>query len=127
MGPNDPFEQVSMTKGFPHYAASSSDEEQQQGAQQTTLSSTSGGPAYPPYKAPDVAFKLSEIPWHKALLTGAFSGAAVGVLSLFTTWTQILQVLLFGLLGMGVAWVVMGVLSGQLDVRGAWRALRRRT
>ncbi|GIV60489.1 MAG: hypothetical protein KatS3mg043_1578 [Rhodothermaceae bacterium] len=59
------------------------------------------------------------------LLIGLVTGLVFGVLVLLGLLLEGLFVLLCGLLGAGIAWVLHGTLTGRLDFGAAWRALRR--
>jgi predicted lipid-binding transport protein (Tim44 family) len=112
MGPNDPFHQATKSD-FPHYDGPASTSTAPEALDQRT-------------EAAPMMWASAQGGLTSALIVGAASGAGIGVLSLVATWAQVFQVLLFMGLGVGIAWLAMGLLSGQLDVRAAWRALRKR-
>ncbi|RMF62461.1 MAG: hypothetical protein D6746_04020 [Bacteroidetes bacterium] len=60
-----------------------------------------------------------------ALLLGFVAGLAFGVLLLLGWLLEGLFVLFCGLVGAATGWVIHGARTGTLDVRAAWRALRR--
>lgn len=107
MGPNDPFQ--SDEPGFPHY---------------TTSPPSSPQPPPPTHSAASPAPAISSS-LTTALVVGGVAGAGTGVLSLVATWSEILRVGIFMACGVGLAWLIMGIASGQLDPRAAWRALRK--
>lgn len=59
----------------------------------------------------------------RALLVGMSAGFGLGVVSAFGSWSQVLVVLGFVVVGGLVAGVGFGVRAGLLNFAGAWRAL----
>lgn len=59
----------------------------------------------------------------RALLVGMIAGFGLGVVSAFGSWSQVLVVLAFVVVGGLVAGVGFGVRAGLLNFSGAWRAL----
>ncbi len=60
-----------------------------------------------------------------ALLIGLVTGLLFGVLLLLGLLLEGLFVLLCGLIGAALGWIIYGALTGTLDFGAAWRALRR--
>ena len=60
-----------------------------------------------------------------ALLLGLAVGLTFGVLLLLGLVLEGIFVLLCGLVGAVLGWIIHGALTGSLDLRAAWRALRR--
>ncbi len=109
MGPNDPF---SKTKDFPDYTA------------QTPP--PSNDPLPQPFSfTPPSLFNSASSPGVTNVMWGAAAGAGFGVLSLMVSAAEMGQVIMFTCGGALIAWLIMGVVSGRLDVRGAWQALRK--
>ncbi len=94
MGPNDPF-----SNDFPGYTSQEEFEPQ--------TSSTR-----PPLTTSSTVLGI-----------GAATGASVGVLSLFVSWVDVFQVILFAGLGIALSWFGMGLVSGRFDFKAAWQAL----
>lgn len=59
----------------------------------------------------------------RALLVGMSAGFGLGVVSAFGSWSQVLVVLAFVVVGGLIAGVGFGVRAGLLNFAGAWRAL----
>lgn len=109
MGPNDPF---AKTKDFPDYT--------------TQAPPSSNEPSSQPFSfASSTLFNSVSSPGMTMVVLGAAAGAGFGVLSLVVSAAEMGQVMLFTCAGALIAWFVLGVASGRLDVRGAWQALRK--
>lgn len=73
----------------------------------------------PEPSTPPAAVGSSHVVW-----VGLVVGVAVGAVGWFEGFGAAVALSACGLVGMGLAWAGAGVVSGRLDWRAAWRALR---